>query len=123
MWEIYPEGLYDLLVRLHQEYQHPNLIVLENGVPFPDTVENGKVNDTRRIKYLRDHIVQTHRALKAGVPVTGYFVWSLLDNFEWKLGYQMRFGLVYVDFDTKARILKESGKWYSTVVKANRLAS
>lgn len=123
MWEIYPEGLYDLLVRLHQEYKHPNLVVLENGVPFEDVVENGQVRDTRRIQYLRDHIIQTHRALQAGVPVTGYFVWSLLDNFEWKLGYQMRFGLVHVDFDTKERILKDSGKWYATVTKANRLAA
>jgi len=123
MWEIYPQGLFDLLVQLHKEYSHPNLIVLENGVPFPDVVENGQVRDTRRIQYLREHIIQTHRALTAGVPVTGYFVWSLLDNFEWKLGYQMRFGLVYVDFDTKQRILKESGKWYATVTRANKLAA
>ncbi len=122
MWEIYPEGLYDLLMRLHQEYAHPHLIVLENGVPFPDVLENGKVNDPKRIDYLRQHVIQTHRALEAGVPVRGYFVWSLLDNFEWKLGYQMRFGLVYVDFDTKARVLKESGKWYAGLTRANALA-
>ena len=119
MWEIYPEGLYDLLVRLHSEYAHPYLIVLENGVPVPDVLENDQVNDQRRIQFLRDHIIQTHRALAAGVPVHGYFVWSLLDNFEWKLGYQMRFGLVYVDFKTKERVLKESGKWLARVVREN----
>lgn len=119
MWEIYPQGLYDLLLRLHTEYAHPNLIVLENGVPVPDVLENGIVNDQPRIRYLRAHIIQTHRALVAGVPVHGYFVWSLLDNFEWKLGYQMRFGLVYVDFATKERVLKESGQWLAEVIKDN----
>jgi beta-glucosidase len=121
MWEIYPGGLYDLLVRLHKDYAHPNLIVLENGVPVPDVVENGEVHDKRRIFYLRDHILQTHRALTDGVPVSGYFVWSFLDNFEWKLGYQMRFGMIYVDFDTQQRIMKDSGKWYTRVIRENGL--
>lgn len=121
MWEIYPAGLYDLLRRLHAEYAHPNLIVLENGVPVPDSLDKGQVNDGRRIRYLHDHLVQTHRALAGGVPVRGYFVWSLLDNFEWKLGYRMRFGLVYVDFETKQRVLKASGRWFAGITRANRL--
>jgi beta-glucosidase len=87
----------------------------------PDVVENGEVHDKRRIFYLRDHILQTHRALTDGVPVSGYFVWSFLDNFEWKLGYQMRFGMIYVDFDTQQRIMKDSGKWYTRVIRENGL--
>ena len=121
MWEIYPGGLYDLLMRVHRDYNHPNLIVLENGVPVPDVVEGGEVRDHRRIFYLRDHILQTQRALNDGAPVTGYFVWSFLDNFEWALGYQMRFGMVYVDFETQQRIMKDSGKWYARVIRENGL--
>lgn len=121
MWEIYPAGLYDLLLQLHGEYAHPNLIVLENGVPVPDFVESGHISDARRVRFLHDHIIETHRAMAAGVPVRGYFVWSFLDNFEWKLGYKMRFGLTYVDFKTQARIVKASGSWYAGVIAANGL--
>jgi beta-glucosidase len=127
MWEIYPPGLYDLLVRLHRDYGHPNLIVTENGVPEPDTIsEDGEVHDPERIRYLQAHIIQVQRAIQDGVPVSGYFVWSLLDNFEWVFGYSRRFGLVYVDFETKQRILKDSGRWYRKVTRengVNRLAA
>lgn len=120
MWEIYPPGIYDLLVRLHEDYGHPNLIVTENGMPAPDPLTpDGQVHDEDRIRYLRDHMAQVHRAIQAGVPVSGYFVWSLLDNFEWVYGYSRRFGLIYVDFDTKERILKDSARWYSQVIKQN----
>ncbi len=121
MWEIYPPGMYDLLMRLHADYHHPKLVVLENGVPAPDKCENGRVNDERRVCYLRDHLIQVHRAVSAGVPVRGYFVWSLLDNFEWAFGYQMRFGLVHVDFETQQRTMKESGRWYTEVIRRNGL--
>ena len=121
MWEIYPPGIYDLLVRLKNEYNHPNWVVSENGVPVPDKLEEGRVHDDRRIAYLRDHIAQVHRALAAGVPVTGYFVWSLLDNFEWAYGYTKRFGLVYVDFKSEERTLKDSALWYAQVIKDNQL--
>ncbi len=122
MWEIYPPGLYDLLTRLHKEYGHANWLVSENGVPVPDVVAaDGGVHDPDRIRYLRNHILQVQRALAAGVPVSGYFVWSLLDNFEWVYGYGRRFGLVYVDFATKQRTLKDSGKWYAQVIRDNGL--
>ncbi len=119
MWEIYPPGMYDLLVRLKEDYGHPNWIVTENGVPVPDELTTTGVHDARRIRYLHDHILQVHRAMEAGVPVSGYFVWSLLDNFEWKFGYTKRFGLIYVDFNTLARTLTDSAKWYAQVIREN----
>jgi beta-glucosidase len=122
MWEIYPAGMYDLLTRLHKDYGHAKWVVSENGVPVPDEVAaDGGVHDAQRIRYLQAHIAQVRRAIAAGVPVTGYFVWSLLDNFEWIHGYTKRFGLVYVDFQSKKRTLKDSGKWYGQVIRANGL--
>ncbi len=120
MWEIYPLGLYDLLMRLHAEYSPPQLLITENGVAVLDSLDpDGRVRDVRRIKYLRDHLVQVHRAITAGVPVRGYLVWSLLDNFEWAHGYSKRFGLVYVDFKTQRRTIKDSGWWYARVIRDN----
>ncbi len=120
MWEIYPQGLYDLLVRLHSDYGHATWLISENGVPVPDHVEHdGSVRDERRIAYLRDHLVQVHRAIGVGVPVSGYLVWSLLDNFEWVHGYTKRFGLISVDFATGTRTLKASGTWYAQVIREN----
>lgn len=126
MWEIYPTGMYELLTRIWSDYGKARpalrLLVTENGVPVADAPDlDGRVRDYRRINYLRDHIVQVHRALSQGVPVDGYFVWSLLDNFEWAHGYRMRFGLVYVDFDTQERIIKDSGYWYAGVIRRNAI--
>jgi beta-glucosidase len=119
MWEIYPQGIYDLLVRVWKDYGHQRMFVTENGVPVPDQVSaDGAVHDQDRIRYLRDHLTQVRRAMDAGVPVKGYFVWSVLDNFEWDLGYQMRFGLVHVDYDTQRRVVKDSGWWYRDVIRA-----
>ena len=123
MWEIYPPGLYDLLVRLQKDYGHPNWVVSENGVPVPDQVApDGGVHDEARIQFLKAHIAQVHKAIQEGVPVRGYFVWSLLDNFEWVHGYSMRFGMVYVDFSTEKRILKDSGNWFGEVIRQNGLS-
>ena len=95
-------------------------MVTENGVPVPDGVDfDGRVRDERRIRYLRDHIAQVHRAISDGIPVKGYFHWSLLDNFEWALGYGQRFGLVYVDWKTQQRIMKDSGRWFAKVIQEN----
>ena len=122
MWEIYPPGIYDLLTRLHADYAQTNWVVTENGIPVPDEVAaDGGVHDARRIAYLRAHLAEVRRAMAAGVPVKGYFVWSLLDNFEWAYGYAKRFGLAYVDFPTQRRILKDSGTWYGQVIRANGL--
>jgi beta-glucosidase len=122
MWEIYPAGLYELLVRVHQEYHPPQIYVTENGAPFTDDYDyDGRIRDYRRIRFFRDHFIQAHQAIEAGVPLSGYFVWSLLDNFEWAHGYRMRFGIVYVDFENLRRTIKESGHWYAEVIKMNSI--
>jgi beta-glucosidase len=122
MWEIYPPGIYELIRRVWEDYHPPYMLVTENGVPVPDGVDfDGRVRDQRRIAYLREHIAQVHRAVAEGLPVKGYLAWSLLDNFEWALGYQMRFGLIYVDFDTQVRTIKDSGYWFQQVIHNNAL--
>ncbi len=122
MWEIYPTGMYEVLTRVYSEYRPARILITENGFPFPDAPgPDGRVHDPQRILYLRNHLLQVHRAISEGVPVQGYFVWSLLDNFEWAHGYRMRFGLIYVDYETQARTIKESGRWYAEVVRRNGL--
>ena len=119
-WEVYPRGLYDLLTRLHQEYSIPQYFITENGAAFNDTVsEDGHVHDPRRIQYLHDYLLQAQAAIAAGVPLAGYFVWSLMDNFEWAQGYSKRFGIVYIDYPTQRRIIKDSGYWYRDTIAAN----
>lgn len=123
-WEVYPEGLRQLLVRLHTDYAIPEIYVTENGAAFADVVnEDGQVHDPRRVNYLREHFLKAYEALSQGVPLRGYFVWSLLDNFEWAWGYSKRFGVVYVDYPTQRRIVKDSGKWYQHVLKMNGAVS
>jgi len=120
MAEIYPAGIYEVLTRLRDEYQPPEIYITKNGVAVADGVDlDRRVRDSRRISYLRDHLAQVHRAIADGVPVSGYFVWSLLDNFEWNYGYRMRSGLTYVDYITQLRTIKDSGRWYAQVCKAN----
>ena len=121
-WEVYPEGLYRLLRRLHEDYAPEAIYITENGAAFPDTVESGRVHDERRIAYLREHLTSCWRAIQEGVPLRGYFVWSLLDNFEWGFGYSKRFGIVYVDYATQERIPKDSAFFYRDVIAANGLA-
>ncbi len=119
-WEVYPEGLYELLARLKKEYSFPAYYVTENGAACADQVgPDGRVDDPRRVAYLADHFAQAARAIAEGIPLKGYFVWSLMDNFEWAHGYSQRFGLVYVDYKTLARIPKTSAKWYSSIIKEN----
>lgn len=120
-WEVYPEGLYRLLRRLHDEYRPAALYVTENGCAVADRLEDGHVRDAQRIAYLRGHLAAAQRAIQEGVPLRGYLVWSLLDNFEWAHGYTKRFGLVYVDYPTQARILKDSAAWFRQVVAGNAL--
>lgn len=118
-WEVYPEGFYKLLRRLHGEYAPHAIHITENGAAFVDRVENGQVHDPRRVAYLREHFIAAQRAIQDGVPLRGYFVWSLLDNFEWAHGYTKRFGIVYVDYATQTRIPKDSAEFYKRVVAAN----
>jgi beta-glucosidase len=121
MWEIFPEGLYVLLKRIQKDYAPQcEMMITENGIPVPDGFDiDGRIRDERRIRYLKNHIHQVHRAIKDGVPVKGYFHWSFMDNFEWALGYGQRFGLVYVDFQTQQRTVKDSGQWFAEVIRAN----
>lgn len=119
-WEIYPAGLGELLRRLHREYTKGPILITENGAAFSDTVSpDGAVHDPERIAYLRDHLLEVSRVIAEGVPVQGYFVWSLMDNFEWAYGYSKRFGILYVDYPTQQRIWKESAHWYQRVIEAN----
>jgi beta-glucosidase len=112
-WEVFPQGLSDLLLRLHQEYAPAAILITENGAAYEDEWSGKEhVSDHERQQYLQSHIQAVGRAVEQGVPVRGYYNWSLLDNFEWAEGYSKRFGLIYVDYPTQQRIIKESGYWY-----------
>jgi beta-glucosidase len=111
-WEVYPESIYHILKKFNDYKNIPQIIVTENGAAFEDQVTDGKVHDTRRLKYIQDHIYQILRAKKEGANVNGYFIWTLIDNFEWAEGFHPRFGLIYVNFSTNQRIIKSSGYWY-----------
>ncbi len=117
-WEVAPAGLTGLLLRLARDYQLPPLLILENGAAYRDRVENGRVEDEARRQYLESHVRAAADAIDRGVDLRGYFVWSLLDNFEWASGYAKRFGLYYVDYATQARIAKKSALWYASLLRA-----
>jgi beta-glucosidase len=113
------QGLEEVLLQIRQAYDDPPLVITENGASFADIVDSsGRVIDRERIDYLRSHIEAAQRAMKSGARLKGYFVWSLLDNWEWTAGYDQRFGLVHVDFESGRRIPKASYEWYSRVVKS-----
>lgn len=120
-WEVYPQALHDLLVRLHTEYTSSAgaaLFVTENGAAYEDVVaEDGSVRDPQRLDYIRRHLQAVHAAMVDGADVRGYFVWSLLDNFEWAFGYAKRFGIVHVDYQSQQRIPKASAHWYANVAR------
>jgi beta-glucosidase len=120
--EIVPDAFRDLLLRLHRDYPGVPIMVTENGAIYGDSpTHDGRVHDVRRIRYLRSHVAAMAEAIAAGVPLVGYTHWSLLDNFEWALGYRPRFGLVYVDFRTGERILKDSALHYGEIARAGGL--
>ncbi|WP_030184233.1 GH1 family beta-glucosidase [Streptomyces sp. NRRL S-813] len=121
-WAIDPTGLYDLLRRLASDFPELPLIITENGAAFDDYADPfGRINDPARIAYLRGHLAAVHQAIEDGADVRGYFVWSLLDNFEWAHGYSKRFGIVYVEYPTGTRIPKASARWYSEVARSGVL--
>ena len=121
-WEVYPQGMYDLLVGIHSAYNFKNILITENGASYHDVISpDGKIHDALRIDYLHKHLTALLRAIEAGVPLRGYFCWSLMDNFEWAFGTSIRFGLAYTDFETQKRTLKDSGYWYGKVARANIL--
>lgn len=118
-WEIHPDGLRATLTRIAREYAPPALAVTENGATFADSVaDDGSVEDHERLRYLAAHLDAAADAIADGVPLIGYFAWSLLDNFEWAEGYGAPFGIVHVDFETQRRTLKQSGRWYRALLAA-----
>ncbi len=120
-WEIFPDGLANILTRIHREYAPKALVVTESGAAFDDHWDgNNHIHDQQRIDYLRAHIQTVAEVIRQGVPIKGYVVWSFLDNFEWSEGYRKRFGLVYVDYPTQRRIIKDSGRWYASFVASQR---
>lgn len=121
-WEIAPDAFRDLLCRIWFEYRPKKIYITENGCSYLDHPdENGRVNDERRINYLQKHINAAHQAMQCGVPLAGYFQWSLMDNYEWSMGYTQRFGIVYVDYETQRRYPKDSAFWYRDVIGRNGL--
>jgi len=121
-WEVSPNALYDTLTDVNSRYAPRTVYVTENGAAFEDVVaEDGQVHDERRVAYFRHHLTQANRAIADGVPLKGYFAWSLLDNFEWAYGYTKRFGIVRVDFDTQQRTIKDSGHYLAEVAARNAL--
>jgi beta-glucosidase len=120
-WEIRDEGLESLLMRLTEDYGAQRIHVTENGSAWPDAVgPDGQVDDPERVRYLEEHLAACVRAVRRGAPLAGYFAWSLLDNFEWAYGYDKRFGLVYVDYETQQRIIKGSGRRYGDLIRTHR---
>jgi beta-glucosidase len=122
-WTVDPTGLREVLLRLHRDYPALPLYLTENGAAYADRVDaDGRVRDSDRIAYLHGHLTAAHEAIAAGVHLRGYFTWSLLDNFEWALGYSKRFGLIHVDYETQQRTLKDSALWYRDVIRRGGIA-
>jgi beta-glucosidase len=123
-WEIYPDGLLASLERIRHDYAPPAILITENGAAFPDRWDGtSSVVDLERTRYLAQHIERVAQAVSNGIPVRGYFAWSLMDNYEWTWGYSKRFGLVYIDFPSNQRIIKESGYWYASFIDALKARS
>lgn len=119
-WEVFPQGIYDLMMWIRNEYGNPPVYITENGAAFHDVPEGKNVHDPERKDFLERYLTMVNRAIRDGCDIRGYFVWTLMDNFEWAYGYTKRFGLLYTDYMTQKRILKDSGKWYSQVCRENR---
>jgi beta-glucosidase len=121
-WEVYPRALSEMILRISRDYPKMPIYVTENGASYGEKPDaDGQVRDQRRIRFLRGYIGEMGRAIEQGADVRGYFLWTFTDNFEWAEGFQQRFGIVYCDFETQARIVKESGRWYSQLARTNVL--
>jgi len=120
-WEVFPEALTKILLWVKERYGNPPVYITENGAAFYDPPQpiDGKVEDPLRVEYYRQHLRAAHDAMKKGVNLRGYFAWSLLDNYEWALGYSKRFGIVHVDYETQKRTIKSSGRYYASVIASN----
>jgi beta-glucosidase len=121
-WEVYPLALSEMILHVSKDYPGIPMYVTENGCSYGDGPgADGKVNDTRRVSFLRRFIAEVGRAMKAGADVRGYFLWTFTDNFEWAEGFKQRFGIVHCDFKTQQRIVKESGHWYARLARSGAL--
>jgi beta-glucosidase len=116
-WEVYPPCIYQMIIKYSAYPQIKKIYITENGAAFPDEVIGNKIDDTKRVSYLQTHLEQVLKAKDEGYKVSGYFVWTLTDNFEWAEGYHPRFGLIHIDFATQQRIIKSSGRWYADFLK------
>jgi beta-glucosidase len=121
MWEIFPPGISHSLARLRDDYGNPPCFITENGFPLPDSPGVDPLDDPERIAYLSDHLALVGAAIASGVDCRGYFLWSLMDNFEWNKGLSMRFGLVRTNFQTQERTWKKSARWYQELIARNLL--
>jgi len=119
-WEVHPEALLKLLTDLNQTYQLPPIYITENGAAVDDQLVGGKIDDEQRYRYYQNHLSMVDQAIKLGVDIRGYFAWSLMDNFEWAEGYKMRFGIVYVDYETQTRTLKRSAIKFQEFLNARK---
>jgi beta-glucosidase len=116
-WEVYPPAIYQMIKKFNGYTGIKKLLITENGAAFPDEVIGGEVDDRLRTEYLQNHLEQVLKAKNEGYKIDGYFVWTLTDNFEWAEGYHPRFGLIYIDFKTQQRIIKQSGRWLADFLK------
>ncbi len=122
-WEVCAPALRRMLAKINNDYKLPPIYITENGSAFKDEISaDGKIHDPRRLDYLKQHFIQTRLAMQDGVDVRGYFVWSLMDNFEWGHGFTKRFGMIRVDYETQQRTVKDSGEWYAEVIRTNSVA-
>jgi beta-glucosidase len=120
-WPVDASGLHDLLARLWRDYHQP-MAITENGAAYDDVVDtDGAIHDEERVRYVHEHLAAVHRAIADGIDIRGYYLWSLLDNFEWAWGYSKRFGIVRVDFETQVRTVKDSGIFYGGIAQTNTL--
>jgi len=119
-WEVYPRAIYEALMQAKSLVGDLPIYITENGAAFDDVLEGDAVHDRKRIDYLSAYFEEIRRAISEGVHLKGYFLWSLMDNYEWASGYQKRFGIVYTDFSTQRRIIKDSGYWYRDLIRAQR---
>jgi beta-glucosidase len=117
-WEIFPQSVYVILKQFSKYKNIKQFIITESGIGLHDKIENGKINDIERINYYKQHLENILAAKAEGIPVNGFFAWTLLDNFEWAEGFNPRFGLAYVDFESQQRTLKESAQWFSKFLKS-----
>jgi beta-glucosidase len=120
-WTIWPEGIYRYLAQVADRFPGVPLYITENGSAWDDRIVVGQIDDTRRVAYLEAHLAEAARAIADGIPLKGYYAWSLMDNFEWAEGYSKRFGLVHVDYETQKRTVKASGQRFARIISENGL--